>query len=59
MMPILPQIPLDFNRRIKLSSDGGSLSFDTGIFLFKEFDIKLGFSQTLTEHLHLNDTRSH
>ena len=59
MMLTLPQISLNFNRRIKLSNDGGALSSDTGIFLFREFDEKLGFSQTLSKHLHLNDTRSH
>ncbi|MBE1555393.1 hypothetical protein H4683_002498 [Filibacter limicola] len=58
-MTILPQITLDFNRRIKLSNDSGSLSSDTGVFLFREFDEKLGFTQTLADHLHLNDKRSH
>jgi len=42
----LPQITLDFNRQIKLSNDGGSLSFDTGEFIFREFDEKLEFSKT-------------
>src|SRR5690554_4253783 len=59
MMLTLPQLPLDFNRKIKLSNDGGSLSSDTGVFLFREFDEKLGFTQTLTNYLHLNDTRSY
>ncbi|ANU10880.1 IS1380 family transposase [Planococcus antarcticus DSM 14505] len=58
-MATLPQISLDFNRQIKLSNDGGSLSSDTGAFLFKEFDVKFGFSQTVAKHLHLKDTRSH
>ncbi|TCP16385.1 DDE family transposase [Scopulibacillus darangshiensis] len=56
-MATLPQISLDFNRKIKLSNDGGSLSSDTGEFLFREFDEKVGFSQTLTQHLILNDER--
>lgn len=43
-MATLPQLTLDFNRKIKLSNDGGSLSSDTGEFLFREFDEKIGFS---------------
>ena len=58
-MTTLPQITLDFTRQIKLSTDGGSLSSDTGLFLFREFDESLGFSQTLAKQLHLHDTRSY
>ena len=39
-MATLPQLTLDFNHQIKLSSDGGSLSSDTGEFIFREFDEK-------------------
>ncbi len=39
-MVTLPQLTLDFNRQIKLSNDGGSLSSDTGEFIFREFDEK-------------------
>ncbi len=42
-MATLPQLTLNFNRQIKLSNDGGSLSSDTGEFIFREFDEKLGF----------------
>lgn len=58
-MATLPQIQLNFNRSIKLSNDGGSLSSDTGLFLFREFDEKIGFTETLTKNLLLNDERSH
>lgn len=58
-MATLPQITLDFNRQIKLSNDGGSLSSDTGEFIFREFDEKLGFSETLAKHLRLNDQRAY
>lgn len=57
-MATLPQITLDFNRRIKLSYDGGALSSDTGELVFREFDEKIGFSKTLENHLHLNDSRA-
>ena len=56
-MPTLPQLTLDFNRQIKLSNDGGSLSSDTGEFIFREFDEKIGFSKILAEFLQLKDER--
>jgi hypothetical protein len=56
-MATLPQLTLDFNRKIKLSNDGGELSSDTGEFLFREFDEKIGFSTTLAQFLNLKDTR--
>ena len=59
MMPTLPQTALQFNRSIRLSGDGGELSSDTGQFLFREFDEKIGFSQTIAEHLDLEDERTH
>lgn len=58
-MVTLPQLTLDFNRKIKLSNDGGSLSSDTGELVFREFDEKIGFSKTITEHLHLKDDRNY
>lgn len=54
----LPQTTLHFNRQLKLSNDGGELSSDTGQFLFREFDGKIGFSQTIAKHLQLKDERS-
>ncbi|NCU19107.1 IS1380 family transposase, partial [Pallidibacillus pasinlerensis] len=51
------QKTLEFNRKIKLSNDGGSLSSDTGGFLFREFDEKIGFSKILASYLKLNDSR--
>lgn len=56
-MATLPQFTLDFNRQIKLSNDGGELSSDTGEFLFREFDEKIGFSTTLVKYLNLEDKR--
>lgn len=58
-MATLPQLTLDFNRQIKLSNDGGSLSSDTGEFIYREFDEKIGFSKTIAEHLHVKDTRKY
>ncbi|MFB1052298.1 IS1380 family transposase [Paraliobacillus sp. JSM ZJ581] len=58
-MATLPQITLDFNRQIKLSNDGGPLSSDTGEFIFREFDEKIGFSEMLAQYLHLKDDRKY
>lgn len=56
-MATLSQKTLDFNRQIKLSNDGGSLSSDTGEFLFREFENKIGFFRTLDQHLEFRDER--
>src|SRR5690625_5113320 len=57
IMTTLPQKTLDYNRQIKLSDDGSSLSSDSGQFLVREFDVKLGFSKTIDKYLRLNDDR--
>jgi len=56
-MATLTQKTLDDNRQFKLSNDGGSLSSDSGQFLVREFDEKLGFSKTIDKYLTLNDDR--
>ncbi len=56
-MATLPQLTLNFNHQIKLSNNGGSLSSDTGEFIFREFDEKIGFSKTLAQYLNLKDNR--
>lgn len=58
-MATLPQLTLNFNRQIKLSNDGGSLSSDTGEFIFREFDEKIGFSKTIAEYLQVQDNRQY
>src|SRR5699024_2598279 len=50
-------LTLNFNRQIKLTNDGGSLSSDTGGNLFREFEEKNGFYRTLEQHLELKDER--
>lgn len=57
-MATLSQKPLHFNRSIKLSSGGGTLSSDTGMLIFREFDEKIGFSKTIAKCLNLKDERS-
>lgn len=57
-MTRLPQMSLQFNRKLKLSNEGDELSSDTGQLLYREFDEKIGFSKTIFEHLQLKDERS-
>jgi len=56
-MATLTQKTLKFNRKIKLSNDGGALSSDTGHLLIREFDEKINFSQTMKDYLTLQDER--
>ncbi len=58
-MATLTQNTLHFNRSIKLSNDGGVLSSDTGELIFREFDEKISFSQTISKHLQLKDERTY
>jgi hypothetical protein len=58
-MTTLSQNTLHFNHSIKLSTDGGALSSDTGELLFREFDEKIGFSETIAQHLQLKDERTY
>src|SRR5699024_4553860 len=58
-MTTLSKTTLDYNQKIKLSNDGGDLSSDTGSFLFREFEEKIGFFSTLMKHLKINDTRKY
>ena len=53
----LTQIPLNFNRKIMLSNDGGDLSSDSGLLVFREFDATLRFSDTINQFLCLKDDR--
>ncbi len=58
-MATLPKTTLNYNKKIKLNNHGGDLSSDTGEFLFREFDEKIGFTSTLMKHLTLNDSRKY
>lgn len=45
----------NFNRKLKINFDGGDLTSDAGLLLYKEFDEKIGFSKTIQETLKVND----
>ena len=44
---------LDFNSKLKINFEGGSITTDTGLILIKEFDNKISFSKMIKENLNL------
>jgi len=44
-MNTIPEIRMNFKSRIKLNFDGGDLTSDSGMLLYKQFDKKIGFSR--------------
>jgi len=55
-MNSLDEKGLNFNRKIKIDFEGGDLTSDAGLLLYKEFDEKIGFSQTIRENLYVEDS---
>jgi len=45
---------LNFNRKINF--DGGDLTSDAGLLLYKEFDEKIGFSKTIKDNIYVEDS---
>ena len=54
-MNSLLQKHLNFNRQFKINFDGGDLTSDAGLLLYKEFDEKIGFSKLIKIYLNLMD----
>ncbi|WP_077296824.1 IS1380 family transposase, partial [Virgibacillus pantothenticus] len=50
---------LNFNKMIKVNFDGGNLTSDAGLLLYKEFDEKIGLSQSIQETFQVNDSVHH
>lgn len=50
---------LNFNKMIKVNFNGGNLTSDSGLLLYKEFDEKIGLSQSIQETLQVNDPVQH
>ncbi|WP_344909942.1 transposase, partial [Amphibacillus indicireducens] len=50
---------LHFNKMIKVNFDGGNLTSDSGLILYKEFDEKIGLSQSIQETLQVKDPVDH
>jgi hypothetical protein len=58
-MTSVNQKAMNFNKRIKVDFDGGDLTSDAGILLYKEFDDVIGLSRSIEEKVHINDGVSH
>lgn len=52
-MDSLLQKCLDYNIKINLNFEGGELTSDAGLLLYRDFDYKLGFSKCLADHFHI------
>ncbi|WP_459771521.1 transposase, partial [Alkalibacterium sp. s-m-28] len=50
---------LHFNKMIKVNFDGGNLTSDSGLLLYKEFDEKIGLGQSIREMLQVKDSVDH
>ena len=55
-MNSLHTISLESNNQIKINFDGGNLSSDAGLLLFKEFLFKLGAVKLINRMFKTNDT---
>lgn len=50
---------MNFNSRMKLNFAGGNLTSDAGLLLYKEFDHKIGLSETVKKMLVVHDPVCH
>ena len=57
-MDILNTISLESNSQIKINFDGGALSSDAGLLLFKEFLFKIGAVKLVNHMFKTNDAAS-
>lgn len=55
-MDILNTMSLESNSQIKINFDGGDLSSDAGLLLFKEFLLKIGALKLVNRMFKTNDT---
>ena len=55
-MDILNPVTLESNSQIKINFDGGDLSSDAGLLLFKEFLFKIGAIKLINRLFKTNDT---
>ena len=46
---------VNFNRKVKVNFEGGDLTSDAGLLLYREFDEKIGFSETIRDILRVKD----
>ena len=55
-MDSLNTISLESNKQIRINFDGGDLSSDAGLLLFKEFLFKIGALKLINRMFKTNDT---
>ena len=58
-MSSLLEKSLNFKRNVKINFDGGNLTSDSGLILYKEFDERIGFSRTIKDIFYVNDKINH
>ena len=58
-MQSVQEMSFDFNKKLKINFDGGDLSSDSGLLLYKEFDAKLGITKTIEEKINIIDPAFH
>jgi len=58
-MDTITQKELDFNSYLKVNFEGGNLTSDAGMLLYKEFDEKIGFGKTIKNNLNIEDDINH
>lgn len=50
---------MHFNKSVKMNFEGGDLTTDAGLLMYKEFDDKIGLSQAINETVHIKDPKTH
>jgi hypothetical protein len=50
---------MNFKSNLKLNFNGGDLTSDSGLLLYKEFDTKIGFSHEISNTLNIDDDVKH
>jgi hypothetical protein len=50
---------MNFKSNLRINFNGGDLTSDSGMLLFKEFDSQIGFSQVIKDSLNFNDDVNH
>ena len=59
MVTMLSEIDLNCKSNAKVNFDGGNLTSDSGLLLYKEFDEKIGFSKEIRKTVNINDNVNH
>jgi hypothetical protein len=57
-MNSVQEMNMNFNSRMKVNFDGGDLTSDAGLLLYKSFDHKLGLSDSIHKQLVVMTTSS-